>query len=134
MPSFNPPLYNLQKPGASLQLELRDVLTKAKHPLRLRPSEMIPVVRLEERTYQFLYTEGATAHAMDARTFDQVALDLGLMGPQAPYLHEGVAVTAQPSFKRATLEGGAAVAVPPFVEKGDQVVVDTGTGEFVKRA
>ena len=42
----------------NVQFELRDVLNKSKHPLRLRPSDMVDVVRLDERNFQFLYQEG----------------------------------------------------------------------------
>ena len=37
------------------------------------------------------------------------------------------------SYKQCTLEGGARVAVPPFVAAGDSVVVDTRDGTFVRR-
>lgn len=42
--------------------------------------------------------------------------------------------TAAPSYKPAVLAGGLKVKVPPFVQQGEQVVVDTSTGEFVRRA
>lgn len=42
----------------NVQFELRDVLNKSKHPLRLRPSDMVNVVRLDEKKYEFLYQEG----------------------------------------------------------------------------
>ena len=42
----------------NVQLEVRDIFTKSKRPLRLRPSDMVDVVRLEEKNYQFLYPEG----------------------------------------------------------------------------
>ena len=41
------------------QLELRDVVTKAKHPMKLRPYDTVEVVRLDSRKFQYLYTEGA---------------------------------------------------------------------------
>lgn len=42
--------------------------------------------------------------------------------------------TAAPSYKPAVLENGIKVMVPPFVQQGDEVVVDTQEGSFVKRA
>lgn len=36
--------------------------------------------------------------------------------------------------KGATLSTGTTVKVPPYVESGDKVVIDTHTGEFVRRA
>ena len=41
--------------------------------------------------------------------------------------------SATTSHKRCTLEGGARVAVPPYVATGDSVVVDTCDGTFVRR-
>ena len=42
--------------------------------------------------------------------------------------------TASAQFKNATLENGLVVRVPPFVEAGDSVKVDTETGEYLERA
>ncbi len=42
--------------------------------------------------------------------------------------------TAQGGVKPATLETGAVVRVPLFVEQGDVIKVDTRTGEYVGRA
>ena len=36
--------------------------------------------------------------------------------------------------KSATLENGTQIRVPVYLEAGETVVVDTTTGEFVKRA
>ena len=41
--------------------------------------------------------------------------------------------SATSSYKQCTLEGGARVAVPPFVGAGDSVIVDTRDGTFVRR-
>ena len=42
--------------------------------------------------------------------------------------------TAAPSYKPATMENGVKVMVPPFVGRGDEIIVDTAQGTFVKRA
>ena len=42
--------------------------------------------------------------------------------------------TANNPTKRATLETGAEVQVPLFVNQGDKIRVDTRTGEYVERA
>ncbi|MBO8159227.1 elongation factor P [Thermosyntropha sp.] len=41
--------------------------------------------------------------------------------------------TATGATKNATLETGAVVQVPLFVEKGDKVKIDTRTGEYLER-
>ncbi|MCL2330911.1 MAG: elongation factor P [Phycisphaerae bacterium] len=42
--------------------------------------------------------------------------------------------TATNQSKEAILESGAKVRVPPFIEKGEVVRVDTRTGEYLERA
>ena len=41
--------------------------------------------------------------------------------------------TAASSYKPALLENGISVQVPPFVENGDKIIVDTRTIEYVKK-
>ncbi len=41
--------------------------------------------------------------------------------------------SATSSYKQCTLESGARLAVPPYVQAGDTVVVDTRSATFVKR-
>jgi elongation factor P len=42
--------------------------------------------------------------------------------------------TATNQLKEAEMEGGARVKVPPFVENGETIKVDTRTGEYLGRA
>ena len=42
--------------------------------------------------------------------------------------------TAKAAFKPATIETGAVVQVPLFVDSGDSIRVDTRTGEYLERA
>ena len=42
--------------------------------------------------------------------------------------------TAQAQSKPAGLEGGHVCQVPPFIEVGDSIKIDTETGEYVERA
>jgi elongation factor P len=42
--------------------------------------------------------------------------------------------TAAAQYKPATLETGLKITVPPFINKGDLVSVDTRTGEYLGRA
>lgn len=41
--------------------------------------------------------------------------------------------TSSSDFKPATLETGAAVRVPPFINEGDLIQVDTRSGEYLSR-
>ena len=62
--------------------------------------------------------------------------------PYSLYLHEihpiyrtstRTASTASPQTKPATLETGLVIQVPPFVNEGDKVRVNTETGEYQSR-
>ncbi|HEY4486471.1 MAG TPA: hypothetical protein VJB70_01925 [Candidatus Paceibacterota bacterium] len=59
-------------------------------------------------------------------------IKLTLMVTEAPPSIRGS--TAQGGNKVATLETGATVAVPLFVNEGDQIVINTESGEYVERA
>ena len=41
--------------------------------------------------------------------------------------------TASGGNKPATLETGYVVQVPPFIEKGERIRIDTRTGQYVER-
>ena len=41
--------------------------------------------------------------------------------------------TVSSSYKPAKLENGVKIQVPPFIESGDNVVIDTRTIEYVKK-
>ena len=41
--------------------------------------------------------------------------------------------TVSSSYKPATLDNGVKIQVPPFIEIGDEVLIDTRTFEYVKK-
>ena len=41
--------------------------------------------------------------------------------------------TVSSSYKPATLDNGINIQVPPFIESGDEIIVDTRTIEYVKK-
>ena len=41
--------------------------------------------------------------------------------------------TVSSSYKPATLENGINIQVPPFIENGDKIIIDTRTMEYVKK-
>ena len=42
--------------------------------------------------------------------------------------------TAAPSYKSAVLENGLKIQVPPFIDAGEKIVVNTEDGSYVRRA
>src|SRR4029453_3344342 len=105
---------------------------------RFRSGEVIDVVRMETRNFQFLYHDGSGYVFMDNDNYDQVSIADEIVGEQAQYLKEGE--TVQIMFDG---EKPVSVEIPPHVElkviesppgvKGDtatggtkQVKVETG--------
>jgi len=123
-------------------------------------------VRVERKTYQFLYKDDTGYTFMDTETFEQITLGETLVdAPQ--FLKDGQEVsvlintdsdqpmsvelpdkivlrvtysepgvkgdTATRTLKPATVETGATVNVPLFVNEGELIRVNTKTGEYVER-
>lgn len=126
----------------------------------------IDIVRVERRTYQFLYEDDMGLNFMDTETYEQTFLDKKLID-NAMFLKEGMTVeilfhadknipltvdlpstvemlitytepgvkgdTATNSLKPATIETGAEVRVPLFVNQDDIIRIDTSTGDYIER-
>jgi elongation factor P len=155
------------KGGAYLQVELKDLRDGTKLNERFRSAENVERVRLDQRAFQYLFSEGDTFTFMDTETYDQVALPASLVGEdQIPFLREGMMVTiesyeesaiavqipdsvvltvveadavvkgqtAASSYKPALLENGVRVMVPPHIEAGTRIVVNTSDRSYVERA
>jgi elongation factor P len=123
-------------------------------------------VRVERKSYQYLYKDDTGYSFMDAETFEQVTVQESLVdAPQ--FLKEGQEVsvllntdtelpmgvelpdkivltvtysepglrgdTATRTLKPATVETGATVNVPLFVNEGEHIRINTKTGEYVER-
>ncbi|NAS13608.1 elongation factor P [Poritiphilus flavus] len=124
-------------------------------------------VRVETRSYQFLYSEGQTYHFMNTDDYNQISLQESAL--DAPgLLKEGEVVTiifntedslplsvdmpasvvlevthtepgvkgntATNATKPATVETGAKVNVPLFINEGDKIKIDTEKGSYMERA
>ncbi|MBE0531512.1 MAG: elongation factor P [Rhodospirillales bacterium] len=82
------------KGGAYLQAELKDLRDGTKLNERFRSSETVERVHLEQKEYQFLFTDGDMYTFMDNETFEQISFSAELIGEdQVPFLQEGMAVT-----------------------------------------
>ena len=155
------------KGGAYLQVELKDLRSGTKLNERFRSSETVEQVRLDQKEFQFLYTEGDMYTFMDTETYDQVSLSADLIGEERViYLQDGMSVTiesfegdpiglnlptqvalavveadavvkgqtAASSAKPALLENGIRTSVPPHIETGTRVMINTEDGSYVERA
>jgi elongation factor P len=59
---------------------------------RFRSGEVIDVVRLDTRDYQYLYHDGSGYVFMDNNNYDQVSIQDDIVGEQSDYLKEGETV------------------------------------------
>ena len=123
-------------------------------------------VRVETRSYQFLYPEGDTFHFMNTDDYNQIALQKDSLDTP-DLLKEGEIVTiifnaedqmplsvempasvilevthtepgvkgntATNATKPATVETGAVVNVPLFINEGDKIRIDTEKGHYQER-
>ncbi len=155
------------KGGAYMQVELKDIRDGTKLNERFRSAETIERVRLEQKTCQFLYSQGDSYNFMDSETYDQMTLNGDMFDESAAaFLQDGMKVmiefyeatplgvtlpekvtlkiteadavvkgqTASSSYKRAMLENGVDIMVPPHIEAGTRVVVNTTDGTYAERA
>lgn len=123
-------------------------------------------VRVERKTFQFLYKDDSGYNFMDTETFEQLALEAHMVDApqflkdgqevsvlmnteteqpmsvelpdkivlQVTYSEPGVkGDTATRTLKAATVETGATVMVPLFVNEGELIRINTKSGEYVER-
>lgn len=153
------------KGGAFVRSKLRKLTTGQVIDKTWRAGEKMEQAVLERKTMQYLYSQDDEAYLMDMETFEQVPVQLAVIGDQAKYLKENIDVqviihrekiisfsvpdfmeleitetdpgvrgdTASGGSKPATVEGGAVIQVPFFVNIGDRVKVDTRTDSYLER-
>lgn len=146
-----------------LKAKLKDVQSGEIIEKNFKPEQSIKDVSLQERKLEFLYLEGKDYLFLDIGNLEQVLVPASVVGDKTNYLKEGVEVKASfygdtifafelPQFleimvakvdtvgksksesvKMATLETGAKMEIPPFIDVGDIVKVDTKTGDYIQR-
>jgi len=153
------------KGGAFNQVELKSIIRGTKLNERFRSSETVEKAELEEKKFNFLYSDEENCHFMHGKTFEQISIPKSLMEEKYKLLKENLEVsilfmdekplsvelpnnieciinitdaaikgqTAASSYKPATLDNGLKINVPPFVESGNKIILDTRTLEYVKK-
>ncbi|KAK6936993.1 Translation elongation factor P/YeiP, central [Dillenia turbinata] len=81
--------------GATIQVELRDADSGNKVTERFRTDESIEKVFVEERSFEYLYTDGDTVVLMEPKTFEQIEVSKELFGKAAAYLKDNMTVHLQ---------------------------------------
>ena len=154
------------KGGAFVRTKLRNLRDGRVLPVTFNAGVKINTVRVERRTYQYLYSDGDILHFMNNETFEQTTIEEKMI--DAPdLLKEGQEIeilfhaetetpltvdmpayvvlevtytepgergnTATNVTKDATVETGANIKVPLFINEGDKIKVDTRSHEYSER-
>ena len=74
------------------QLDMRRISDGVKVSERYRTTEQVERAYVEDREHTFLYQDGEGFHVMNPETYDQLTVPPDIVGDQAAYLQEGMAV------------------------------------------
>ena len=151
------------KPGkgaAFVRTKYKNVKTGSVVERSFNPNEKFEQAQLERRDMQFIYADGDLYYFMDTDTYEQTPIHSDKIGDGTKFLKEEMICkvvsykgdifqveleitecepgvrgdTTNNANKYATLETGAVVKVPLFVNQGEKIRVDTRTGEYLERA
>ena len=83
------------KGGAFAQVEMKNLRNGSKLNERFRSDDKVEKIRLEQKEQQFLYENDQMLVFMDMETYDQIELQVELLGDRRPFLQDGMMVTIE---------------------------------------
>ena len=83
------------KGGAYLQVELRNLRDGSKLNERFRASENVERIRLDQKEYQYLFSDGDIYTFMNNQSYEQLELSSDLLGGQTDFLQDGMIVQVE---------------------------------------
>jgi elongation factor P len=135
---------------AFIQAKLRNLRTGAMYEHRFRSPDPIERVIVDEIAMEFLYADGDEYVFMNMENFEQTNLPIKVsffdgvpVGIDLPGTVELTVVETEPGIKSATassvtkpakMETGLVVQVPPFINEGEKIRIDTAEGAYLSRA
>jgi len=171
--------FQFSKPGkgqALYRTKLKNMITGNQFDRTFRSNDKFEKAPLEERTMQYLYSQGEEFHFMDTKNYEQIVIMREQMGDDVNFLIDnmevqillfnsnpigvtlpnfvnlivtkadpwakGIVTKADPwakgdtsgsDSKPVTVETGYVLQVPPFIEEGDKIQIDTRTGYYMTR-
>lgn len=75
--------------SAMVRTKLRDVLSGESFEKTFRPEERLERARLEERSHQYMYSDGQFYHFLDNETYEERELTVEQVGEALVWLKEG---------------------------------------------
>lgn len=160
--------FEFSKPGKGQSLyrcRLKNMVTGNAFDKTYRSNDKFKKAPLEERTMQYLYSQGEEYHFMDNKSYDQIVIMADQLGDDTQFMTDNMDVdvlmfnerpigVTLPNFvtlevtradpwakgdtsgtdtKPVTVETDYELQVPPFVEEGDKIQIDTRTGNYITR-
>ena len=160
--------FDFSKPGkgqALYRTKMRNMITGNQFTQTYRSNDKFEKADLEERTMQFLYSQGDEFHFMDTSSYEQIFISREQVADNINFLVDNMEVqvlffgekpidislpifvnlkviradpwvkgdTSGTDTKPVTVETGFQLQVPPFVEEGGKIQIDTRTGEYMTR-
>src|SRR6266446_1220469 len=120
---------------AFIQAKLRNLRTGAMFEHRFRSPDPIEKVNVDEVDMQFLYADGDNYYFMDTSNYEQTHLTREILGDAVDYLIANLEIKVEFfDAKAAKTETGLVVQVPPFINEGEKIKVDTAEGVYLSRA
>ena len=110
------------KPGkgaAFVRTKMKNIVTGAVTETSFNPTAKFEEAFVERKDMAYSYNDGDLYYFMDLEVTET---EPGLAGN-----------TATNTLKPATVETGAEVKVPLFINIGDKITIDTRTGEYIGR-
>ena len=74
------------------QIDMRRLSDGVKVTDRYKTTEQVERAFVEDKPFDFLYSDGDGAHFMNAETYDQITVPADVIGDQAQWLQEGMKV------------------------------------------
>ena len=152
------------KGAAFVRTKYKNVITGAVVERSFNPTDKYPTAYIERKDMQYLYSDGDLYYFMDmdeqqpidksklgpSFAFVKENMEVKVLsykgnvfGVEPPFFVELEVTETDPGFKGdtatnatkpATLETGAEIKVPLFINQGDMIRIDTRTGEYMERA
>ena len=111
------------KGGAFNQVELKSLIKDTKRNERFRSSDNVERVVLEDKNFNFLFEDKALS--VELPFYIEcivISTDAALKGQ-----------TVSSSYKPAIINKDLKILVPPFIENGDEIAVDSRSLEYIKK-
>ena len=152
------------KGAAFVRTKMKNVVTGGVTETSFNPTAKFEEVAIERKNMEYSYNDGDLYYFMDQETYDMVPLNRDMLGDAFRFVKENTMCmilsinvfgveppncvdlevtetepglagnTATNTLKPATLETGAEIKVPLFINIGDKIQIDTRTGEYIGRA